>query len=475
VEKATDSTSPRRLANQGVETRGGTNDQQARLFNQRWAIPVQFIATNSRAALRDHKPSVPSLRTTASNPRFHRHKVMRTETVNNGSNFRFIELDSVRALAAIWVFAYHVWQFGGSPELMVSLSRFSFDAFAPVHHGPAGVDVFMVLSGFCLFWPLTNNPNAFNWRSYALKRARRILPAYYGAIAYAILVPVTLVPIVRLAGWQANFQPVPSLRQIVSHLFLIHTLFRDTWDGITGAFWSMGLEAQFYLVFPFLALAWKHLGVRAVAYAALASVAFRIGVGVFQTDSTSIESFLLSITFLGRWMQFAAGMAAALWVRHQVNRPSRRLSAIDWTALTGASLILELAGLLAPSIVSQGPVPLRDILLATGSAGLLSSLCTAPHWIKSPFIRGPLPYLGRISYSFFLIHQPTSWYAMEFFRKKLGFSGERLVLVGYSAGFLATIFCASAFYRFFEKPFLNETAAPRENAPAPQRQTESVA
>jgi peptidoglycan/LPS O-acetylase OafA/YrhL len=398
---------------------------------------------------------------------------MLIETAKPTTQLRFVELDSVRALAALWVFAYHVWQFGGSPTWPVSLAGFSFDLFAPIHHGPAGVDVFMVLSGFCLFWPLTKNPAVFHWKDYAIKRARRILPAYYGAIAYAILAPVLLVFTVRLAGWEVNTQPIPSLRQIVTHLFLIHTLFRDTWDGITGAFWSMGLEAQFYIVFPFLVWVWRRIGIRSIAYVALASLGFRICVGLILSDADPTNSFLLSITFIGRWMQFAAGMATALWVRHTLEA-STGPSPSQWAALAAASALLELTGLVAPSI-SHGPVPLRDILLATGSAGLIASICTAPNWIKLPLLQGPLPILGRISYSFFLIHQPTSWYLMEFFRKKMAFTGAPLVLLGYTAGLLVTALCSAAFYLVFEKPFLSPTKIATPPLPVPSRQAESVA
>ena len=398
---------------------------------------------------------------------------MSTETLKQNTQLRFLELDSVRALAALWVFAYHVWQFGGSPLLPVSFAGLSFDLFAPIHHGPAGVDVFMVLSGFCLFWPLTKSQAAFYWKEYAAKRARRILPAYYGAIAYAIFAPMLLVFTVRLAGWQVNSQPIPSIRQIISHLFLLHTLFRDTWDGITGAFWSMGLEAQFYAAFPFLVWMWKRIGVRTIAYAALASLVFRTGIGLFPNEGDTLNQFLLSITFLGRWMQFAAGMAAALWVRHTLDSRTR-ISPAQWTGLTAASVLLGLPGLVAPSL-SQGPIPLRDILLATGSAGLLASLCTAPNWIKPSLRFGPLTFMGRISYSFFLIHQPTSFYAMEFFRKKLGFSGAPLVLLGLSAGLLITTACSVAFYSIFEKPFLHTPKKAPMQHPLPTRQPQSVA
>ena len=397
---------------------------------------------------------------------------MSTQTLKPSTQLRFLELDSVRGLAALWVFAYHVWQFGGSPCLMLSIAGLSFDLFAPVHHGPAGVDVFMVLSGFCLFWPLTKHQAVFDWKEYAIRRVRRILPAYYGAIAYAILTPILLVFIVRLAGWPANPQPIPSLRQIVTHLFLVHTLFRDTWDGITGAFWSMGLEAQFYITFPFLIWAWNRIGVRAIGYAALISLAFRTAVGLVPCQEGSVNAFLLSITFLGRWMQFAAGMAAALWVRHFLNTRVA-ISFGHWTLLAAISFLLGLTGILAPSL-TQGPVPLRDILLATGSAGILASLCTAPHWVKSPLLHGPLPFLGRISYSFFLIHQPTSFYTMEFFRKKLGFSGAALVLLGYSVGLLITALCSAAFYSVFEKPFLFPPKKAPLPLPIPSPQPQSV-
>ena len=237
----------------------------------------------------------------------------------------------------------------------------------------------------------------------------------------------------------------------MSHLFLIHTLFRDTWDGITGAFWSMGLEAQFYVAFPFLAWAWNRIGVRAIAYAALASLVFRTGVGLLPNEGSAISPFLLSITFLGRWMQFAAGMAGALWVRHTLDT-REGITPAQWTGLTAASALLGLTGLVAPSI-SQGPVPLRDILLATGSAGLLASLCTAPKRLKSPLLRGPLPFLGRISYSLYLIHFPVCHLLVsagwKFFSHSPTLTQAMFILIG---SLVASLLAAHAMYQLVEFP-----------------------
>ena len=184
-----------------------------------------------------------------------------------------------------------------------------------VKHGPAGVDLFVVLSGFCLFWPQLHLPSTqWNWKRYAIRRVKRIVPGYYGAIVYAILLPVGLVICMRVIGHSANFQPIPSMGQVLSHLLFLHTFSPQTWDGITGAFWSVGLEMQLYVVFPFIVLLWRKVGGRIIVYVVTASVLFRIGFGLLMTSADPIYHFLFGITFIGRWMEFAAGMAAALAV-----------------------------------------------------------------------------------------------------------------------------------------------------------------
>ena len=115
--------------------------------------------------------------------------VRATRTVRLG------ELEGVRALAALWVFGFHVWQFGGSPEWTVEWAGKTWDVFWFLKQGPSGVDLFMVLSGLCLFWPVVSSSESgvdWDWRLYFRRRAYRILPAYYAAIGYAILLPLVL-------------------------------------------------------------------------------------------------------------------------------------------------------------------------------------------------------------------------------------------------------------------------------------------
>lgn len=311
----------------------------------------------------------------------------------------------------------------------------------------------MVLSGFCLFWHIASSDSfKWNWKDYAIQRARRILPAYYAALAYTIALPVALVGFVRLLGWEANLQPIPDARQILTHALFIHTLFKDTWNGISGAFWSMGLEAQFYAVFPVVVWAWRKAGVKAIAAVCLISLLFRLYIGATMRSGDPIEHFLASITFIGRWIQFGAGMGAALMVRRLLD------SSRPPNVLLGPTLILmglACSGSAALDVVSENYLmPWRDALLALGYSTAIVGLCVTPKEMKFFFLSGPLLFLGRISYSFFLIHQPTAWYLMELLRKKFGMSGIPHLFLGYTLGLAVCLVVAWIFYSVFEKPFV---------------------
>ena len=233
-------------------------------------------------------------------------------------SWRIPAIDGLRALACMMVYGYHVWQFGYSPSLVVPVFGHPVNLLGMFPAFPAGVDLFMVLSGFCLFWPLCKSHEAlenWDWREYAWRRVRRIVPPYYAAILYTIVLPMVLVALFRLLRLEANWQPVPSARQILTHIFFIHTLFPDTWKGITGAFWSLGLEAQFYLIFPLVVFAFRQWKLAVLAVMVASSIIYRIIATQANAQGRTLTCKMSRIHFLhGSMDAVRRGHGRAAWL-----------------------------------------------------------------------------------------------------------------------------------------------------------------
>jgi hypothetical protein len=159
---------------------------------------------------------------------------------------RFREIDGLRGLAVLAVVTYHM----------------SINASRPFALGARGVDLFFVISGLCLSLPsLTRlhagKPFEFGLSRFALNRLWRIAPPYWVAIALFGLLSVTPFGVPSNGG---SAHPL-ELAQDAS-IFL--TGLRPTYNP---SFWTLGIEARWYLVFPAVLLVYtkSKLGFAAIA------------------------------------------------------------------------------------------------------------------------------------------------------------------------------------------------------------------
>lgn len=221
---------------------------------------------------------------------------------------RVHSVDGLRALAFLLVFAFHTWEFAGHPYVPV------VSAVVSQNTRP---DFFVVLTGFVLFLPFARErtrAERFLPRPYLRRRLRRIVLPYYVALLLAILLPQTLVVLVRVAGMDASWQPVPSLGDTVTHLTFTHMFFPEYWMGINGSLWTMSLEMQLYLLFPLLILAWRRFGMTGLWWALGISLVYRLVAGLMVAGHEFPVEFLVAATAIGRLMEFLAGMLASLLV-----------------------------------------------------------------------------------------------------------------------------------------------------------------
>lgn len=352
---------------------------------------------------------------------------------------RLAFVDGLRALSALWVIAYDVWRFNRDPDLGWLTPLFQ--------SGHLGVEVFMVLSGFCLFYPIAERRlKPGHWREYFVRRARRILPPYYAAIAYAIALPFLVAPLFMLLGLAFTPDGVPSAWQMLTHVTLIHNLFPSTQAGINPSFWSLSLEAQFYAVFPLLALLilrFRWGGVMAVlAFCLLFRFMAWQVVGPMQE---AVSRMALGSIF-GRLSIFSAGMVAAWLVRNawrpQLSGLAERLSVLAVPALVATGFYWYFHPI--------GAWPLSDLCMGLAIGALIVRTAGARTWLAAPW----LVAIGEMSYSFYLINRPTCFYVNYAVTRLV--PGDAAVHTGVTlvVGGALSLLVAAAFYRWIERPFM---------------------
>jgi len=155
---------------------------------------------------------------------------------------RVVGLDGIRGLAALYVVTYHIFvrAWPGYP----GANHAPFWA-AWLSNGRGGVAMFIVLSGFSLGL----GPARSGWRfksiaTYAHRRAWRILPPYWAALGFSLVMT-----------WYVLAQPgyaLPNGKSVVVYGLLVQDAFSV--GSPNRAFWSIAIEAQLYVLLPLLLL-----------------------------------------------------------------------------------------------------------------------------------------------------------------------------------------------------------------------------
>ena len=313
---------------------------------------------------------------------------------------RLIVLDGLRGIAILAVVWYHTWEISW--------------LYADVHLGPyvvnfnilpesgfLGVELFFFISGFCLFYPyartLFDGKPQQTLGQYAWRRAIKILPSYVLSIALMLVLGIAAVD---------QFTNLP--RQILLHLAFIHPWFDDSFASINGVLWSLGVEVEFYVIFPLLV--WMALRKPTWVFAGMFLVAmvYRYAIPPHPYGIQHLVNQLPAVLDL-----FAAGMACAYGYRLiAVRYPRLAAQRWLWTGVAFASIYgcyLLVNGLFStrytiPDFASVWQVSWRplfsiDLLLIT-----LGSLFAFPIWQEILGNR-VLVFFSLISYNLYLWHQ----------------------------------------------------------------------
>jgi peptidoglycan/LPS O-acetylase OafA/YrhL len=339
-------------------------------------------------------------------------------------------IDGLRALAVLSVIAYHLnheWLPGGF----------------------SGVDVFFVISGFVVSASMDRQGNLnlirFAMRFYS-RRIRRIVPALMVCLLFSSFLSTLFIP----NSWLSDTNDKTGLYAFfgLSNLILFQT--NDDYFSPRTDFnpythtWSLGVEEQFYLIFPLLFFLWvagkgnKRKYASTLVFSILTVLSLILAWWFSKRDAT----FAYYMIFTRFW-ELAFGV-----ILYQISSqfPSVLSSFSPSWRKTGvaASLGLVLFGFIFAN-TDHFPFPWA-LFPVLGTAGLLFFLRYHDHsFILNSLSNSWVTFIGRISYSLYLWH----WPIIVLFRWTVGIDS----IDDYITVLLLTFLLATGSYYFIELPF----------------------
>jgi peptidoglycan/LPS O-acetylase OafA/YrhL len=334
-------------------------------------------------------------------------------------------VDGLRAFAALMVMLRHYYMHVFS----LGLPRWTDVAGL----GYLGVHLFLLLSGFCVSWAYVGRASRrFELKDFAARRATRILPAYYVMLLITSL----------LCGRDV---PGGPLWQLVTHVTMTHNLFPSTVLALNGAFWSLALECQLYLLFPVFLFGFRRVGLRwTLGLTLLCQTVYRVIVMRYGVDYGD-ETFVLPWGVLGRMFDFALGMFAATVVAKGtlLRWPSLAKRTLPWLAAlvcVGARFSKSRLGVTHP---------LTDLAWTLGFLGLVLAASLPATWLNRLLSWRLAVWLGTISYSAYLLHAVVIG---KLARLALAWTGNRSPVLLTLPVLASVILLSAAYYRLVEAP-----------------------
>ena len=321
-------------------------------------------------------------------------------------------LDGLRALSMILIWMFHAfqqsWIFAifprNSARHLINLTRLQY-------HGYVAIDAFFVLSGFCLFYPIARSmfegAEFGGWKNFYYKRMKKIWPSYLFMLLVLLIVPVFSYGTNGLHGWT-------FWKHYVYHVFFIHNISPDTLGTTISTAWTMAIEVQFYLVFPFFAWCMK----KSPALTLLGGTVFSHAIRLYYAANGDASPMAQGNT-LHYFDIFLWGMASAyavVWARVKLPQMKKTGARIAMTVASAMALALAyqfirwMDGCSFGDITGSSAATIfrfmyRPILPFSFAAFLFAISNSLPFWEKRVWGNRVFIFLSTISYNFYLWHQ----------------------------------------------------------------------
>jgi len=300
-------------------------------------------------------------------------------------------LDGLRGLAALGIVVLHVWMFdhgdangGFGPQTAADMA---------INELRLGVVLFFVLSGFLLYRPFlaaAHGERPFPaLRTYARRRAARLLPAYWFALAGSFAL---------LAWLDHPLRSDPG--QLPVFMLFGQNYVAETAKHLDPPMWTLAVEVSFYATLPLVGFLALRAGPRRAAQLALcgglavAGLAYTACSVAFAWPWTATATLPIHLT------EFAAGMAVAVLLHHRALARRTGIALV----VAGVALVLGDAAWHELTGGTTGAQRIgRDLPAAIGFALVVAAVAGAPLRSRA-LVAAPVRALGTLSYAIYLWH-----------------------------------------------------------------------
>ncbi len=418
--------------------------------------------------IRQHQPQRSPMPTRETQPESHR---------STGCSTLYPGLYGLRAVASVAVLVTNFVSYGPfhpEPDVLQRVRPF----------GNTGVAFFFTLSGCLLSVPLwrgtPSNRCALALRGFALQRFIRLAPAYLICLSILVI-------------FKRHFQTPTQLWDTALHVFFLHNLTDFSFYGISPQFWTIAVQAQFYIVFAltvwfagrlsnvtngrlltlFLGLCILSYGLNSMIMQAVP----RIEPWPFDQSILSPTGTALLRSMLAHLPLFFLGVAGG-WLFVAVNPASRKCqtaTAMKWDTcfwITAIGLLL----VLTTPVFDAINIPYARYRFPFVPGMLLLLIITVPRTRFAARLLEIAPFrmLGRISYGVFIYHLACITVVSQLIASTGSSVAQNPWFVA-PASFAATVVIAMVSYSTFERwvirRYSDSSLRPRNSFPAPDVST----
>lgn len=356
---------------------------------------------------------------------------------------RYGELDSLRGIAALTVFFCHISLV--FKDSFLSKLLFEFGPFRWMVAGSEAVTLFFLLSGFVLSLSFFSNKK-FSYSSFIIRRICRIYIPYIFAITFAYIAMKVFYSgrIDSLSDWfNANWSKGLSSDSIIKHIVLIGTFT----SNVDNVIWSLIHEMRISIIFPFIMLVVVRKNLK-----------YSIGFALLLSGLSVAYAFIAKPPFMGTELYTSIHYASIFIVGALLAKHIDNIKQIFLRINYKRKLVLFLIGFILfdyahPSFILNrifGLSPFIRMVIDTWFTTIGASILIIFALLSVKFssiLRKPyISYIGKISYSLYLIHVPIILSCIHLLKNTMPIGAIIIITIP------LTIAVSSILYYLVEKP-----------------------